>query len=305
MAYMLKQRFALKASNKYILIDYISKKGFFDQPVRQFVSCKIKLNKTLIFDHEAPPQEYHLRINGKIVPYNDLDKILDRKAGDISDFAVILANTIDLQPEGKSKFNFSEKNTKLMGKLVVQPLEETITIPQSSEIGEDVSVGDMAGAGLANQPLPTIPIEVREKNMKILKEAYKKYLDGNYIFEKINSDADIEMAYNNKKVFVLEKKEIYPKGVIVIGNEGFYYIKKGNEFYYPWAEIKNVVWGLTTHGRAKRFIVKIIHWDGSLFKFKPGKYKTKEFAVDVLAVGPAALESARIYETLFKKYWKP
>ena len=83
MAYLLKNQFALKASNEYILIDYISKKGFYDQSVRVFVCCKFKIKGNLFFNLEQPPQEYHLRINGNIVPYNEVDKILDRNAGEI------------------------------------------------------------------------------------------------------------------------------------------------------------------------------------------------------------------------------
>jgi len=303
---MLKQRFALKASNEYILIDYISLKGFYDLPVRQLVGYKIKVNKILMFDRKAPAKDYHLRINGKIVPYSDVDKILDKKAGDINDFAVIFANTIGVEPGGKTKFSYSEKNTRLMGKLAVYPLEETITIPQSSEIVMDVSVGEVAGAGLANRPLPPVPIEIKEQNMAILKEAYEDFLDGNYPFEKIRTEEDIERAYNNKKIFVFEKKIIHTKGVVVIGHEGLYYIKRGTEYYYPWAEIKNIRWGWMMHGReARRFCVTISDWDDKILKFSPGRYKMKEIKIKILVAGPAALKSARIYESLFQKYWKP
>jgi hypothetical protein len=311
MAFMLKQRIALSASKEYILVNYISVKGYYEQPVRQLLGYKIKINKILMFDHKEPPKEYHLRINDKIVPYNDLDKILDKKAGDVNNFAMIFENTIGVEPEAKSKFVFRLKNTRLMGKLMVQPLEEPITIPESSEIVMDVSVGEVEGAGLANVPLPAVPIEVKEQNAAILRQAYDDFLAGNYPFEKIRTEEDIERAYNNKKIFVIEKDKLHMKGVVVIGHEGLFIIKRGTEYYYPWSEIKQVHWGWITHGfglshPAKRFTVKIHDWnDKKVLYFTPGKYSQKEFKVKLLVAGPAALKSARIFESLFQKYWKP
>jgi len=311
MAFMLKQRISLSASKEYILVNFIAIRGYHDKPVRQLAGYKIKINKTLMYDHEAPPQPYHLRINGKIIPYNDLDKILDKTAGDVKDFAMIFENTIGVEPDVKTKFSYSEKNTKLMGKLVAHPLMEKITIPQSSEIVMDVSVGEVAGAGLANIPLPAVPIEVKEQNMAILRQAYEDYLAGNYSFEKIRTEEDIERAYNNKKIFVIEKDKMHMKGVVVIGHEGLYFIKRGKEHYYPWSEIKQVQWGWITHGTglshpARRFTVKIHDWnDKKVLFFTPGKYSQKEFKLKLLVAGPAALKEARIFESLFQKYWKP
>jgi len=196
---------------------YLSKKGFFDKSVRVLICCKFKVKGNLIYNQKQPPQEYHLRINGKIVPYNDLDTILDRNAGLISDLVLIFTNTLGLEPGEKSKFTFTGKGSKMMDKLVVQPIDERITIPQSSEIGEDVSVVETAGTGLVNQPPPPIPLEIREKNKKILKEAYENYLDGKYPFEKIKLEADIENAYNSKKIFVIKKH--ISKGVVVVGQQ--------------------------------------------------------------------------------------
>lgn len=299
MAYLLKNQFALKASNEYILIDYISKKGFYDQTVRVFVCCKFKVKGNLFFNLEQPPQEYHLRINGKIVPYNEVDKILDRNAGEISDFALIFANTIGLKPGEKSKFTFTGKGAKLMGKLVVQPLEETITIPSSSEIGEDVHVGETAEVGLVNQPPPPISLDIRENNMKILKEAYKNYLDGKYPFEKIKSEANIEEAYNNKKIFVIKKQ--LTGDVIVVGQEGLYYIQKGEEYYFPWPEIKNITMSRLLHGRKRRIVVNLIFWNEEYFRFIPGKYDQSEFPTKITG----NLKGPKVFQTLFRKYWKP
>lgn len=299
MAYLLKNQFALKASNEYILIDYISKKGFYDQTVRVFVCCKFKVKGNLIFNLKQPPQEYHLRINGNIVPYNEVDKILDRNAGEISDFALIFANTIGLKPGEKSKFTFAGKGAKLMGKLVVQPLEETITIPSSSEIEEDVHVGETAEVGLANQPPLPIPLDIRENNMKILKEAYKNYLDGKYPFEKIKSEAGIEEAYNNKKIFVIKKQ--LTRDVVVVGQEGLYYIRKGEEYYFPWPEIKNITISRLLHGRKHRIVVNIIFWNEEYFRFIPGKYDQSEFPIKITG----NLKGPKVFQTLFRKYWKP
>lgn len=309
MAFMLKQRISLSASKEYIIVNFIAIRGYHDKPVRQLAGYKIKINKTLMYDHKAPPQVYHLRINGKIIPYNDLDKILDKPAGDVNDFAMILENTIGVEPDVKTKFSYSEKNTKLMGKLVAYPLLEPITIPQSSEVVMDVSVGDVAGAGLANVPLPAVPIEIKEQNAAILRQAYEDYLAGNYPFEKIRTEEDIERAYNNKKIFVIEKDKLHMKGVVVIGHEGLYFIKRGKEHYYPWSEIKQVHWGWIHHGtgtQGRRFTVKVHDWnDNKIFQFTPGKYSQNEFKLKLVVAGPAALKSARIYESLFQKYWKP
>lgn len=300
MAYLLKNQFALKASDEYILIDYISKKGFFDKSVRALICCKFKVKGTLIYDQKQPPQEYYLRINGKIVPYNDLDTIMDKKAGEISDLVLIFKNDLGLEPGEKSKFTFSGKGSKMMGKLVVQSINETINIPVSSEIGKDVSSVETVGTGLVNQPPPSIPIEIREQNMKILKEAYENYLDGKYPFEKIKSEADFEEAYNNKKIFVIKKH--IKKDAVVVGQEGFYYIRKGEEYYYPWPEIKNIAWGRLLHGRKKRIVVNVMFWDDTFFRFIPGKYDQSEFPVDLTTIG---MKGIKIYETLFRKYWKP
>ena len=302
MAYHIKNQFALKASNEYILIDHISKRGFFDKSVRDLTCCKVKVKGNLIFDQKQSPQEYHLIINRKIVPYNDLDKILDRTAGEISDLALIFKNTIGLEPGEKCKFSFSGKGSKLMGKLVVQPLNEEITIPQSSEIGEDVSVVETAKTGLINQPPPSIPIEIREKNMKILKEAYENYLNGNYPFKTVEKDADIEEAYNNKKIFVIKKN--MSNDAVVVGQEGFYYIRKGEEYYYPWPEIKNIAWGtIPKKHKVRRGVINITFWNDSYFRFLPGKYDQSEFAVNITIT--TSMKILKMYEKLFRKYWKP
>lgn len=302
MAYQIKNQFALKASNEYILIDHIAKRGFFDKSVRYLICCKVKVKGNLIFDQKQPPQDYHLKINGKIVPYNDLDKILDRKAGEINDLALIIKNTINLEPGEKCKFSFSGKVSKLMGKLVVQPLNEKISIPQSSEIGEDVSVVETVRTGLVNQPPPPIPIEIREKNMKILKQAYENYLNGKYPFKTVETDADIEEAYNKKKIFVIKKH--ISNDVVVVGQEGFYYIRKGEEYYYPWLEIKNIAWGtIPKKYKVRRGVINIMFWNDSYFRFLPGKYDQSEFAVNITIT--TGIKILKKYESLFRKYWKP
>ncbi|MFX1478991.1 MAG: hypothetical protein ACFFCI_12740 [Promethearchaeota archaeon] len=101
----------------------------------------------MIYNQKEPPQEYLLRINGKIVPFKDLDTILDKKAGEISDLVLIFTNSLGLQLGEKSKFTFSGKGSKMMGKLVVQPIDKAIAIPVSSEIGEDVSSAEQTVTG--------------------------------------------------------------------------------------------------------------------------------------------------------------
>lgn len=299
MSYMLKRNFAIKASKEFILIDYISKRGFYDRSLKDYACCKIKVKGNLIFNIKQPPQEYHMRINGKIVPYNDVDKFLDQKAGEISDFALIFPNSIGVVPGEKSKVTVTGKTSKLIGKLVVQPIEETITIPQSSEIGEAVAVGDTVDSGLASQPPPPIPIELREKNMKILKEAYNNFLAGKYSKTKIKKEADIDKAYNNRKIFVLKKH--IKKDVVVFGQEGFYYIRKDKEYYYPWTEVKNITVSRSTHGfgvhGARVMLTSLIFWNDTYFRFKPGKYDKSEFAS--IRMGP------KLFLKLFRKYWKP
>lgn len=135
--------------------------------------------------------------------------------------------------------------------------------------------------------------------MKILKEAYKNYLDGNYPFEKIKSEENIEEAYNNKKIFVIQKQ--LTKGVVVVGQEGFYYIRKGEQYYFPWPEIKNITMGRLLHGRKHRIVVNIILWNDEYFRFIPGKYDQSEFPVKITG----NLKGPKVYQTLFRKYWKP
>jgi hypothetical protein len=292
---MLKSNFAIEASNEFILIDYISKRGFYDKSLREYACCKIKVKGNLIFNIKQPPQEYHMRINGKIVPYNDVDKILDQNAGEIRDFALIFANSIGVVPGEKSKVTVTGKTTKLIGKLVVKPIEETITIPQSSEIGEAVAVGDIADSGLVSQPPPPIPIELREKNMKILKEAYNDFLASKYSKTKIKKDADIDKAYNNKKIFVLKKH--ISENCVVIGQEGFYYIRKGKEYYYPWTEVKNIHYGRVYAGRKMRMVTSVLFWNDTHFKFVAAKYDQSEFA--------SIKMGSKLFLKLFRKYWKP
>ncbi|MFX1478992.1 MAG: hypothetical protein ACFFCI_12745 [Promethearchaeota archaeon] len=136
--------------------------------------------------------------------------------------------------------------------------------------------------------------------MKVLKEAYKNYLDGKYSFEKIKSNTDFEEAYNNKKIFVIKKH--IKKDAVVIGQEGFYYIRKGEEYYYPWLEIKNIAWLRMTHGRKIRIVVNVLFWDDTFFRFIPGKYDQNEFPVGLITIGRKGI---KIYETLFRNYWIP
>lgn len=153
--------------------------------------------------------------------------------------------------------------------------------------------------------------------MENLEKVYEDYIKGNYKFDAIEEEKDIEEAISKNQYYVLEPtKRSLRKGFIVLGREGLYFRKPKQEpKYVPWPEIKGIYHEhqfdpdmdpdvkVTWSGHRPGYHITLHFANGKINRIYSHRYKRGLINYEI-AVGSKGFLQANLFWRLFFLYWQ-